>query len=70
MGPARNMMFSGEEDDYEIWETKFLSFLCLQKLSRYVLNDDDSLRDAPVPVVQVGTSPPSAGDIAAAAAFR
>ena len=45
--PAKNLMFTGEEADYEVWETRFLSYLRLQKLHRYILNTDDSLRTTP-----------------------
>ena len=45
--PAKNIMFTGEEEDYEIWETKFLSYLRLQKIHKYVLNADDSIRTSP-----------------------
>ena len=45
--PARNLIFTGEESNYEVWEMRFVSYLRLQKLHKYVMTDDDQLRSAP-----------------------
>ena len=47
--PARNLIFTGEEGDYEIWEMRFTSYLRLQKLHKYVMKADDSLKTGPDP---------------------
>ena len=47
--PARNLIFTGDEGDYEIWEMRFTSYLRLQKLHKYVMKSDDSLKTGPDP---------------------
>ena len=46
-GPAKHLMFNGEDTDYEVWEMRFSSYLRLQKLHKYVMNPDDSLKTEP-----------------------
>ena len=46
--PAKNLIFTGEESNYEVWEMRFVSYLRLQKLHKYVMTDDDQLRSVPV----------------------
>ena len=48
---TRTLMFNGDENSYEIWETKFISYLRLQKLHKYVINRNDELLTGPVAAV-------------------
>ena len=43
----RNLIFNGEETNFEIWETKFLSYLRLQKLLDYVMDEEGKFLTAP-----------------------
>ena len=40
-GPSRyqRLLFSGEEEDYEIWETKFLGYLRTRNLKKIILSE-------------------------------
>ena len=36
-GPRhRGLMFNGEENNYELWEVKFMGYMCLRKLSEII----------------------------------
>ena len=50
--PARNLIFTGEESNYEVWEMRFTSYLRLHKLHKYVMTENDDLRTEPVLRVQ------------------
>ena len=49
---SKNLMFTGEDCDYEVWEMKFLSFLRIHKIHKYIVMADDTLRTGPVPPVE------------------
>ena len=55
-GPSKKLYFDGEESNYEVWEVKFLSYLRLQKLHKYVLTGGDTLRTTPVPAAAGATA--------------
>ena len=38
MGPLRNpLMFTGKEEDYDIWETRFLGYMSIKNLKKTIL---------------------------------
>ena len=50
----RNLFFNGEETNFEIWETKFLSYLRLQKLLDYVVDKEGKFLTGPAHTVVGG----------------
>ena len=48
-GPSsRTLMFNGDKNSYEIWETKIISYVTLQKLHKYIINRNNRLLSGPV----------------------
>ena len=50
----RNLVFNGEETNFEIWETKFLSYLRLQKLLDYVVDEAGNFLTGPAQTAVAG----------------
>ena len=43
-GPRNRLMFDGEESRYELWETKFMGHMRLQKLDEVISEDGGDTR--------------------------
>ena len=46
-GPKHRLMFNGDENGYELWETKFIAHLYLKELGNIIDEDPPAASDAP-----------------------
>lgn len=44
-GPRNRLLFNGDENDYSLWEVRFLGYMALQGLKDTILSDDEATPD-------------------------